>query len=127
MVWFNFYLYLSTILFFNPKQDEGTLIFNIPGYPQIFELNPGESFKIEKFYSGKKTERTVKLLSVKHTYEPNEWFQEVNSPKNLQEAIVELDVSGTVVNLVHRPYQMPVVVNGVRLLVETTGGFRSIK
>jgi hypothetical protein len=114
-----------------PPQENVKPIMKMPGYPVVFDLNEGESFEFSGAYEGENIKKTVKLLSVKHIYEPNDWFQDSIPSKNLQEAIVEVEVSGIKATLIHRPYQMPVIVNGLRLYVETTdkgaGGLDRLK
>ena len=58
-------------------------------------------------------------MSVKPTFEPNEWFGGSLAPRNYASAEVVVEVSGRRVTLLHRPYQMPVTVHGLRLYVET--------
>ena len=58
-------------------------------------------------------------MSVKPTFEPNEWFGGSLAPRNYASAEVVVEVSGRQVTLLHRPYQMPVTVHGLRLYVET--------
>jgi murein DD-endopeptidase MepM/ murein hydrolase activator NlpD len=94
------------------------IILDQPGFPFIFELNQGESQKIIRSYNGKKIERTVKVNSIRTFMETNNWFSDSLGKKNYYQADVELDVSGQIVTLHHRPYQMPVTVNGLRINIE---------
>jgi murein DD-endopeptidase MepM/ murein hydrolase activator NlpD len=97
----------------------GRVVLDVPGYPLVFELDPGETMTIARGQAGKTRSRTVKLISVKPFFEPNEWFGEGLPPRNYACAEVVVEVSGRRVTLLHRPYQMPVVVHGLRLYVET--------
>ena len=96
----------------------GRVVLDVPGYPLVFELDPGEAVTVTRKAGGKALSRTVKLVSVKPVFEPNEWFGGV-APRNYAYAEVVAEVSGRRVTLLHRPYQMPVTVHGLRLYVET--------
>ncbi len=100
------------------RPSEEVIILNQSGYPFIFELNPGESQKIIRSYKGISADRIIKVNSVKSIMETNFWFHDSLGKKNYYQADVELDVSGTVVTLHHRPYQMPVTINGLRISIE---------
>lgn len=99
---------------------QGRVVMNMPGYPFVFELNVGESQAVTRSYHGRTLHRSIKLISVKHFTEPNLWFAGKFAPENYCRAEVTLDVSGTTVTLIHRPYEMPQVVEGLRIFVETT-------
>ena len=94
------------------------IILDQPGFPFIFELNQGESQNIIRSYNGKTIERTLKVNSIKTFMETNNWFNDSLGKKNYYQADVELDVSGQIVTLHHRPYQMPETVNGLRINIE---------
>ena len=100
------------------KPSADGIILDQPGFPFIFELNQGESQKIIRSYNGKKIERNVKVNSIRTFMETNNWFSDSLGKKNYYQADVELDVSGQIVTLHHRPYQMPVKVNGLRINIE---------
>lgn len=97
----------------------GRVVLEVPGYPLVFELDSGETMTITRGQGGKAFSRTVKLVSVKPAFEPNDWFTGGLPPRNYAYAEVVVEVSGRRVTLLHRPYQMPVTVHGLRLYVET--------
>ena len=95
-----------------------TVILDEPGFPFIFELNPGESQSITRSYKGKTLKRVITLNSVKTLLEPNYWFNDSLIIQNYYQADVELNISGKQVTLHHRPYQMPEVSDGLRIYIE---------
>lgn len=99
-----------------PSND--VIILDQPGYPFIFELDPGESQNVIRNYNGKTIKNTIKLISFKPFMETNYWFNDSLGKKNYYQTDVELDISGQVVTLHHRPYQMPETVNGLRINIE---------
>jgi murein DD-endopeptidase MepM/ murein hydrolase activator NlpD len=99
------------------SQSDSSTILNVPGYPYMFELDPGETKLVALELNGKKITRNIKLISVKAFLEPNYWFR--NNPETYSKAEVEVEVSGKKTTLLHRPYQMPVEFNGLRIYVET--------
>lgn len=99
------------------QNDSSHLIMDIRGYPQVFELNIGEQHRVQLRYHGKKIVRDIKLISVKPDFEPYPLFKK-GAPKIYSKVEVELEVSGKRIILLHRPYQMPVEFNGLRIYVE---------
>ena len=99
------------------QNDDSHIIMNIPGYPQVFELNIGEQHRVRLTYHGKIIVRNIKLISIKPYFEPYTLFKK-GAPKVYSKVEVELEVSGKRIILLHRPYQMPVEFNGLRLYVE---------
>jgi murein DD-endopeptidase MepM/ murein hydrolase activator NlpD len=96
------------------------VVMDLPGYPLVIELNRGETYLLKRSYDGKTIDRSIKVVSIKHFLEPNLWFSGKFPPENYSRAEVVLEVSGKRVTLVHRPYEMPVAAEGLRLFVETT-------
>ncbi|MCK4628739.1 MAG: peptidoglycan DD-metalloendopeptidase family protein, partial [Sedimentisphaerales bacterium] len=96
------------------------VILNQPGWPTIFELNLGDSYALRRNIDGKTIERVVKLISVTDYWEPDYWIKNNPRRRTLRKAEVVVDVSGVKATLLARPYQMPTVVNGLRLYVEAT-------
>lgn len=113
-------LYFSGIGEGNAQHANGRIVMDIPQYPLVFELNVGESHSFKRSYQHKQLERSVQLISVKHFTEPNLWFSGKLPPENYSRAEVVLEISGERVTLVHRPYESPKVVNGLRVFVEAT-------
>jgi murein DD-endopeptidase MepM/ murein hydrolase activator NlpD len=99
------------------QNDSSRIIMDIPGYPQVFELNVGQRHTVRLVYRGKILSRSIKLISIKSYFEPYPLFKK-GAPKIYSKAQVVLEVSGKRITLVHRPYQMPVEFNGLRLYVE---------
>ncbi len=91
-------------------------VFAAEHWPQVVDLDIGESCLVA-------TQRgavRVELLSVKERSEPD-YFVVLNSRRTtLASAEVELDIGGLRSRVVGRPYQLPTVINGVRLYLEAT-------
>jgi hypothetical protein len=98
-------------------QDSANVLMDIVGYPQVFELNIGQKHTVQLVYKGKIMTRSIKLISFKPYFEPYPLFKK-GPPKIYSKAEVVLEVSGKRITLFHRPYQMPVEFNGLRLYVE---------
>jgi murein DD-endopeptidase MepM/ murein hydrolase activator NlpD len=99
--------------------DAGRVILDTPGFPYVFELNSGESHTISRRFDGGEITRTLQVLSVRTFTEPNLWFSRPLAPENYSRAEVAVRVSGKDTVLMHRPNQMPLTFNGLRLYVET--------
>lgn len=95
---------------------EGRVLMDLTGYPVVFELDPGETHTVTRKEGS--ISRTVKLLSVKLHSEHNLWFGAEGRQANYASADVVVEVGGERITLLHRPYQMPVTVNGLRIYVE---------
>jgi hypothetical protein len=100
------------------QPSEGAIILDRPGFPFIFELNTGESCLINRSYNGTTVGRRIKLLGFQAYSEPNYWFTDPVPPSDYYQFRVDLDVSGEKISIFHRPYQMPVKVNGLRIYIE---------
>jgi hypothetical protein len=84
-------------------------------WPIRFELDPGESQKIPT----PQGIREMRLLEVReHTWA--DFYCDNSSRQSFAWAEVAVEVDGVRAVLLQRPYEMPVVVNGLRLYVETT-------
>jgi hypothetical protein len=99
------------------QNDSSQIIMDIGGYPLVFELNIGEQHRVQLTHHGKKIVRNIKLISVKPDFDPYPLFKR-GAPKVYLKVEVELEISGKRIILLHRPYQMPVEFNGLRLYVE---------
>jgi murein DD-endopeptidase MepM/ murein hydrolase activator NlpD len=97
---------------------ESVIVLDQPGFPFIFELNQGESQTISRTYQGKTLKRTVTLESIKPITETNLWFDDGTTGKDYFQVDLGVKVSGTKATIHHRPYQMPEIVNGLRINVE---------
>jgi hypothetical protein len=100
------------------QQSEGLVILDRLDFPFIFELDTGESQIVKRNYQGATVERTIKLIGFEAFSETNYWFSDPLPPMDYYQFKVDLEVSGERVALYHRPYQMPVVVNGIRIYIE---------
>ena len=85
-------------------------------WPIRFQLDVGASFPVDTA-AGR---RAVTLLAVKESHQPDLWCEANSDRQSLAEAAVTVDVSGEQAVLRLRPYEMPAVVNGLRLYVEAT-------
>lgn len=85
-------------------------------WPELFELSIGETHVVPTSTG----DRKVQLLSLRETTEPDYWSEGNPGRRILNCAYIDVNISGQHAVLVARPFQMPVVVNGVRIYVETT-------
>ena len=85
-------------------------------WPDVFQLNCGESYTLNTRIG----QRTVTLLQVEELYQPDYWTRENPSHQVLERAVVKVDVSGVQATLILRPFEMPRIVNGLRIYVEAT-------
>ena len=102
----------------NPVAEMPVFIMNIPGYPLVFELNKGDSIRIDRTYKNKHITRTIQLIDFRLFKEFNSWFPDSLGESDYYKAEVDLVVSGTAYTLKMQPYQMPVTLNGLRIYVE---------
>jgi hypothetical protein len=111
-------LYVSFSASENKPAEMPVIIMNIPGYPLVFELNKGDSIRIDRTYKNKHITKTIQLNDFRLFKEYNSWFADSLGKSDYYKADVDVNVSGTVFTLKMQPYQMPVVVNGLRIYVE---------
>ncbi|WP_372947273.1 PKD domain-containing protein [Mariniphaga sp.] len=105
-----------------PK-DEGIVVLNKPGYPYIFELNIGETHVFKRIDKLNDVQKKIKLISVEPFIEKNYWFKDIGLDYNFYQFKVKLEVDGNIVNLFHRPYEMPLTANGLRIYIENIKKF----
>jgi murein DD-endopeptidase MepM/ murein hydrolase activator NlpD len=84
-------------------------------WPIVFELDLGETFTIESSDGMK----VIKLLSCRVEKEPDYWNPDKTDKAIFTRAYIGIDISGVQATLIHQPFQMPVVVNGVSIYIET--------
>lgn len=92
----------------------------LDAWPWVFELDVGESQRVERRVGNRAVVRHVKLLGVTHDMQPDFWCRENDAHEIFESAAVSVAVDGVPCTLLARPYQAPTEVNGLRLLVETT-------
>lgn len=86
-------------------------------WPEIVDLNIGESFQL----STAQGPRTITLRAVENMiWAPDYWIEGNPSNHVLISTDVVVEVSGELAVLKARPFELPQVVNGVRLYVEFT-------
>jgi hypothetical protein len=100
------------------KNGDQFIVLDSQGIPFIFELDPGESIRFSRSFMGRTVKRKIKLESVKLLHEPDYWFDDTTKRFDYYDAEIVLDVSGEKAMLHHRPYQMPITVNGLRIYIE---------
>ena len=103
-----------------PASPGAIVIRDQPGWPVVFELEAGASFTVRRGSDDGPIERAVRLVSVAESWEPDRWIEGNDRRETLRMAEVVVEVDGIRATLLARPYQMPVVVNGLRLYVEAT-------
>ena len=96
------------------------IIRDAPGWPVVFELACGDEIEIERTLNGKLVKRGLRLVSIEESWEPDLWNPTDSAQRTLREAKVVVEVDGLRRTLLARPYQLPTVVNGLRVHVEAT-------
>jgi hypothetical protein len=96
------------------------MILDALPWPTVFELDVGQSVEIQRRAGERVVGRTVKLLAIEEELEPDHHVAGNERRATHRCAKVLVDVSGQQATLLHRAYQFPVIVNGLRLYVETT-------
>lgn len=102
-----------------PSVSEPCIISEHPGWPVLFELDKGHSCGLHLTHRGRVLSRDVTLLAVRTYWDPDRIIKGNTDRRTMRMAEIDVDVSGEKKTLYARPYQMPVVVNGVRFYVET--------
>ena len=100
------------------QSPQKSVILNKPGLPYIFELNTGESHIFNRDNNGVTIQKEIKLVNVQSYSESNFWFSGKNQPSNFYQFEVELEIENNSVTLFHRPYEMPLTTNGLRIYIE---------
>jgi murein DD-endopeptidase MepM/ murein hydrolase activator NlpD len=93
-------------------------------YPTFVDLDAGQPRTVTRVSNGVTT-RTFKLVSVTAVHETNLWFPDKANQHPWLEADVTVQVDGRSVVLRRRPYQMPVVFDGLRLHVENVAAWNA--
>lgn len=105
-------------LSFAQQVSQANVLLNSPNYPVVFGLNTGESYTLVRKLDHNTIKQTIKLISVTPSFEPNFWFNKGLLTKTYASAKVVVEVGGKRITLLHRPYQTPVTIKGLRLYVE---------
>ena len=103
----------------NRRPQSPRTVLDIPEWPTVFDLNSGDTCRLNRQVDGRTIERYVQLIGVQEFWEPD-FFTGVGESRTLRLAEVTVEVSGVRAKLLGRPYQMPVNVNGLRIYVEAT-------
>jgi murein DD-endopeptidase MepM/ murein hydrolase activator NlpD len=111
-----FFVFFNFIAAGQPPKE--IIILDEPGFPFIFEIDPGDNQIVERSYKGKKVKQKIELTSVQAFSENNYWFKNSLEQSNYYQFQVNLKIGRKLVSLYHRPYQMPVTVEGLRIYVE---------
>ena len=90
-----------------------------PGWPVVFELDEGESIDLPA--AGGRM-RSVRLIAVRHSTEPDWWVPENESRQIVARAEVLVEIDGEPATLFCRPYELPRELGGLRLYVEASRG-----
>jgi len=99
------------------------ILIDEPGFPFMFELNPNENLVVTRSYQGKTIKKKIKLIAI-HTFsEPNYWFPDTMDQIDYYQFLVDLEVDDKPISLYHRPYQMPVIFEGLRIYIENIKQF----
>ncbi|MHC1769275.1 MAG: ADP-ribosylglycohydrolase family protein [Verrucomicrobiia bacterium] len=91
--------------------------------PVVFELDLGQTQQIQVRGPAGPVERRIRLLDVRAFYWPNYHIPDLPQRRVFRSAEVDVEVSGTRATLHARPFEMPQMVNGLRLYIETTRGW----
>lgn len=112
-------LFLFTLNFSVTGQPgQKDVILDKPGFPLVFELDTGESLIITRSHDARKIKKEIKLISLHAFTEPNCWFSDTPVPFNYYQFEVNMEIDGNPVTIFHRPYQMPVTFEGLRIYIE---------
>lgn len=104
---------------FTVAEIAAAVLRNEPGWPVVFELDVGQAVAVAPSGPGR-AQRTVKLLSVEHDWEPDYYIAANLDRRTIRSARVAVEVDGRRAKLLCRPYESPTSVNGLRLYVEVT-------
>lgn len=85
-------------------------------WPSLIDLNEGETFD----YSTEGSVHQIKLIDCKESTEPDSYIKSNASRKVIVRADVTIEVDGKRAVVVARPFQLPVVVGGLRIGIHTT-------
>ncbi len=94
------------------------IVLDIPDYPLVFELDKGSTFELTRSFNNSTTTREIRLIDYRLTSETNYWFPDDQKQSHYISAEVDIEIDGRPYTLIHRPFQMPVVIEGLRLYVE---------
>ena len=92
---------------------------DVPGWPTVFEIDQGQVYRLTRTGAGKTLTRDIRLVNVVEHWEPD-FYTGNSQQRTLRLAEVDVEVSGVPAKLLCQPYQMPVVVNGLRVYVDMT-------
>ncbi len=92
----------------------------VAGMPLVFELDLNQSRQVRVTGPSGSVERRIRLLAVREFFWPNYHIPDLPEHRVFRSAEVDIDVSGTPATLVAQPFEMPKIVNGLRLHIETT-------
>jgi murein DD-endopeptidase MepM/ murein hydrolase activator NlpD len=100
------------------QSNNGVIILNEPGWPLVFDLDPGENQQISRRYKNTEVKTDIRLISIKPFIEPNYWFPDSLERFNYYQYEVRIKIGNKNVLLYYRPYQMPATHSGLRVYVE---------
>lgn len=102
----------------NAVSGQPGIIMNIPGYPLVFELNKGDSMLIDRTFGNERVTRTLAVQDIRLFRENNNWIPDSLGTSDYYKTEVDILVAGKPYTVMLRPYQMPVLVDGLRIYVE---------
>lgn len=70
----------------------GRTVVNVPGWPVVFELNEGETYRLQRTAGKRSIERVIRVIGIKEFWEPDYWTDN-SARRTLRRADVTVDVS----------------------------------
>lgn len=114
----SFLFYMLICLKVASQHQEKVIILDKPGFPLTFELNTGESQIITRSYKGREIKKEIGLISVQAFSELNHWFPDTIEQFDYYQFQINLEIESKFLSILHRPYQMPVTFEGLRIYIE---------
>ncbi|MCG8525890.1 MAG: M23 family metallopeptidase [Opitutales bacterium] len=105
------------VLVFSVESNPRTIV-DIPDYPVVFELDRGNTYQFSGQVDDKTVFKSIKLLDYRLKNTKNYWFPDHLEQSHFISAEVDIEINGNPHTLQHRPFQMPVEIDGLRIFVE---------
>ncbi len=56
----------------------GRTVVNVPGWPVVFELNEGETYRLQRTAGKRSIERVIRVIGIKEFWEPD--YEPITAP-----------------------------------------------
>ncbi len=101
------------------------IVMDIPGRPFVFEMNVGETVRLEKKDNKSSLDLSIRITDFIFYYENNLWFPDTIPQENIYRADVFVEINGKPEILIKQAYQFPQEFSGLRWYVETLVGWET--